>query len=333
MLKRRTFLHLCSVLSLLPAAPLAVKTAWAAALPRPNVPEPRFFRMSLGDFEFTALCDGYVPIAPSVLKDASPEGIAALLNASFQDPTRPVPTSVNAFLVNTGTNLVLVDAGAGSTVFGDKAGHLGQAIAASGYRPEDVDTVLVTHMHSDHVFGLTDAAGKPVLPGATVWVSEAEAGYWLSDEQAAKVPEAKRVSFVKARQAVAPYQAAGRFKVFSPSHPLLPGVEARPLPGHTPGHCGYLFHSQGQKLLAWGDVVHFHAAQFAKPSITIDFDVDTKAAAATRAKLFAEVAREGLLVAGAHLPFPGLGRVAVHGKRYAFVPVEHPAALAGLARS
>jgi glyoxylase-like metal-dependent hydrolase (beta-lactamase superfamily II) len=131
--------------------------------------------------------------------------------------------------------------------------------------------------------------------------------------------------FQAAQTATAPYVQTGRFKTFEGESALVPGLTPGNEHGHTPGHCGYLFESKGQKLLVWGDVVHNVAVQFPQPTVTIDFDSDQPKALAARLKLLAWAAKEpSLLVAAAHLPFPGLGHVRAEGKGngYAWVPVD-----------
>src|SRR5690606_16767643 len=115
----------------------------------------------------------------------------------------------------------------------------------------------------------------------------------------------------------------GKFLTFQPQDTLLPGVQAVSTPGHTPGHTSYLFTSGRQALLVWGDIVHSHAVQFARPEVAIEFDVDTAQAIATRKRIFADAARDKLWVAGAHMPFPGLGHVRTDGHGYAWVPAEY----------
>lgn len=288
---------------------------------------PGFYRLPLGDMEVTALYDGHVALDAKLLKGATAKDIQSLLARMFVDSSKGVQTAVNAYLVNTGKNLVLVDTGA-SRCFGPTLGIIGDNIRAAGYEMAQVDTVLITHLHGDHACGLLDAAGKAAFPNATVYVAKDEAAFWLDKDVAAKAPEDAQAFFKMARDAVAPYESAGRLKQFNGGETLLPGIESAPSPGHTPGHAGYLFSSNGQQLLVWGDVVHSHAVQFARPEVAIEFDVDSKRAIASRKKVFAEAARKKLWIAGAHLPFPGIGHVRQERKGYAWVPVEYATALA-----
>jgi glyoxylase-like metal-dependent hydrolase (beta-lactamase superfamily II) len=189
--------------------------------------------------------------------------------------------------------------------------------------PAEVDEVLLTHAHPDHLCGVLDAQGKPAYPNATVWLSKADADYWLSPASEATAPKGVRFAFPLARNAVAPYQASGHLRTFSPGDALPGGAVAMDTHGHTPGHVSYRFDSQGQSLLVWGDVLHFHAVQFAHPEAAFEADSDRKAAIASRRGLLQQATANGWWVAGAHLPFPGLGHVRGEGQAYAWVPAEY----------
>lgn len=310
-----TRLICCCVLSLLcgsasfGAAPMAGKQA------------PGFFRMMLGDFEITALYDGSTEFDAQLMRNTTPLLTQRLWERSFVF-SRKAPGCINAFLVNTGEHLILVDAGAGK-VFGPTLGFMLENLRASGYEPENIDTVLVTHLHGDHVGGLVTADGKRVFPNAVVMVSREENEYWLSSETAAKAPAGTRHFFALARQAAAPYQAAGCWKIFEAGSELFSGVKAEAAIGHTPGQSVFLVSSNDQQLLFMGDAIHNAATQFPNPSIAIMFDSDSPQAVEYRKALFARAAREKLPLAGAHLPFPGIGRLRAEGIGYTWVPVAY----------
>ncbi len=279
---------------------------------------PGYFRFAVGAFEVTALYDGYLRMGPQLLHGIDAKRIAPLLAQKFVDSDeKGIRTSVNAFLVHTGEHLVLVDAGLAGCL-GDPLGHMQDNLRAAGYRPEDVDIVLLTHMHDDHVCGLM-ANGARVFPNATVYAAEDEAAFWLGE--APHDSRHRRIERVQA--ALAPYQAANALRTFKPGAALFAGVTAMDTHGHTPGHTSYLFESGGQGLLVLGDIVHAHAVQFAHPEVSMDYDVDPKAAIATRKAMFLTLAQKGWAVAGAHLPFPGIGHVRKEAKGYAYVPVEY----------
>lgn len=229
---------------------------------------------------------------------------------------------MNAFVVRIGSHLVLIDSGS-ADCFGPTMGRMLDNLKAAGFKPEDIDTVLLTHLHPDHACGITTPDGKAAFPNATVWASSKDAGFWLDSASGARLPADQR-SFVKmAQDAVAPYASTGRFKTFEDGDAIVPGISVVPSNGHTPGHSSYLVSSGAEKLLVWGDIVHFHAVQLPHPEVTIEVDVEPAGAVASRKRILAETARNKWLVAAAHHPFPGLGHVRSEGKGYAWVPVEY----------
>jgi glyoxylase-like metal-dependent hydrolase (beta-lactamase superfamily II) len=301
----------------------AMAPAFADAPPRHMHQVPGYYRMVMGDFEVTALYDGYVALDAAILKGASAADIQSLLARMFVPQTKDgVQTAVNAFLIHTGQRLVLVDAGS-AACFGPTMGKIEDNIRAAGYAPERIDTILLTHLHPDHTCGLAKADGKAAFPNATVYVERNEAAYWLDKEKAGRAPKASEPFFKMAQAAVAPYVAQGRMKEFAPGAAIMDGISSFSLAGHTPGHTGFLLSSGEERMLVWGDVVHSHAVQFAHPDVSIEFDVDQKQAVESRRKALAEAAGSRLWVAGAHLPFPGLGHVRKERRGYAWVPVEY----------
>jgi glyoxylase-like metal-dependent hydrolase (beta-lactamase superfamily II) len=324
-------------LSLLPfalAVLLVLPSTARAQAPMTQTQVPGYYRMALGQFEITALFDGALELDVKLLQGAGPEDLKRLLSRMYVGNPK-MRTAVNAYLINTGRHLVLVDAGAAS-LFGPSLGQVLENMRASGHDPAQVDTVLLTHLHGDHMGGLSDASGRPVFPKARIMVPRAEHDFWLSPQAEKKAPEGMKPFFRMARDIAAPYQAVGRWQAFADGSQLVPGIRAVAANGHTPGHTAYAVESDGSKLLIWGDVVHAHAVQFAKPGVTIEFDVDRKKAIATRRALMKSAATSRTLVAGMHLPFPGIGHVRAEGKdSYSWVPVEFsplPKAGAAVAR-
>jgi glyoxylase-like metal-dependent hydrolase (beta-lactamase superfamily II) len=294
--------------------------AASAGAPMVKTQAPGYYRLMVGDFEVTALFDGAIDLQPTqLLTNTTPAQVKKFLARSFEK--EPLPTSVNAFLINTGDKLVMVDAGTG-TLFGPALGGLVGHLKAAGYQPEQVDEIYITHLHPDHVGGLA-ADGKAAFANAVVRVDQHDADYWTSADHAAKAPKEAQPFFQAAQAALKPYIDAGRFKPFDGDTPLVPGVRAVAARGHTPGHSLYSVESKGQKLVLWGDLMHVGAVQFPHPEVTIQFDVDSKAAAVQRKKVYARAAKEGHLIGAAHLPFPGLGRLRAEGKGYVFVPVDY----------
>lgn len=328
MISRRNFLLAALAATAAHTLATPVPSARASTQPRQGAQAPGHYHLRVGSAEVTALCDGSGKVAPAMLHGIGQGELNALLGDAGLPTDAPSSISVNAFLVNTAEGMVLIDSGAGRH-FGPDGGQLANNIRASGHDPAQVDVVLLTHLHPDHAQGLTTIDGTPVYPNARVLTSDAEAAYWLSDSLLAAISPERRRHHGALRDALAPYKAKGRFTTFplaTAPLPQLSELSAVPLPGHTPGHCGFRLHSKGQTLLAWGDIVHSTAVQFARPEVSIDYDVDRKAAVTTRLSLLPQVAAEGCWVAGSHLPFPGLGRVRARngGKEgYAWLPVDH----------
>jgi len=296
-------------------------TAAAAAPAQLKTQVPGYYRHALGEMEVTALYDGYVDLGSNLLKGIRADQIQSLLARMFVEDIKGVQTAVNAYLVHTGGRLVLVDAGSASC-FGPTLGQVQDNIRAAGYALDDVDTVLLTHLHPDHMCGLLNKDGKPAFPNATLFAAQEDMDFWLSETTAATAPEDKRPFFKMAREAAAPYLAAGKFRSFKAGEELFAGVSVVPTQGHTPGHMSYLFSSKAKQLLVWGDIVHNHAVQFSRPDVSLEFDSNQKQAIATRKALFVTATKNGWEIAGAHLPFPGIGHIRKDAKGYAWVPVE-----------
>src|SRR6266849_6693322 len=281
---------------------------------------PGFYRLKVGDLEVTALFDGTGVFDPRWLNGTNVT-IDEVVKALHEDP-HMLDVVDSGFLVNTGKQLILVDAGAGTWWGGGALGRLAGSLRSAGYTPEEVDLVLVTHLHSDHVGGLTTQDGNRVFPNAEVYVAKAESDFWLSPEIAAKAPKDAQPFFQSAQAIAAPYIKADKWHTFSGSEPIVDGMQLVPLPGHTPGHTGYEFSSKGQKILFWGDIVHAQRVQLQHPEVTAIFDIDQTAAAATRNQLLPRLAREHVLIATPHTSFfPPLGRLRKEWSGYSWVPV------------
>jgi glyoxylase-like metal-dependent hydrolase (beta-lactamase superfamily II) len=291
-----------------------------AAAPQVKTQAPGFYRVMLGDFEITALSDGTVALpVDKLLTGTTAAKTQKTLARSFLKA--PLDTSVNGYLVNTGTKLVLIDTGAAG-LFGPTLGNLITNLKAAGYQPEQVDEIYITHMHADHVGGLM-AADKLAFTNATVRADKHDADFWLSQANLDKAPADAKGFFQGAMASLNPYVAAGKFKPFDGDTELVPGIKAVATRGHTPGHSIYKVESKGQTLVLWGDLMHVAAVQFAEPGVTIQFDTDSKNAAVQRKRAYAEAAKQGYMVGSAHISFPGLGHLRVQGKGYEWVPVNY----------
>lgn len=303
---------------LVSAALLSANVSWAQPPAPIHTQVPGYFRLAVGDYEVTALFDGYNDLGPSLLEGLAPEKIRQQLVENAVDPER-MQTSFNAFVVNTGKHLVLVDSGAGHCV-PQTAGSLESNLRASGYKPEQIDTVLLTHMHLDHVCGLVTDSGKALFPNADVYATKAEADYWLNPQEKAKAPAGGKEYFDIAVNSLKPYRDAGRFKTFTPPQAPIREVEVIARAGHTPGSVTYRFESGGKAIVFIGDLIHSAAVQFDHPEVSIHFDTKPEQAIASRKEEFNQLAKQGEWLAAAHLPFPGIGHLTMNGQAYRWVP-------------
>ena len=278
-------------------------------------PLPGALRWTLGDLTVTALNDGWFQGGLDLVTGISAEEAGALQVAGFR--TEQPKITLNAFLITgVGRKPVLIDTGYGELAPAETLGRLSAALAVTGVQPEAIETVLVSHLHPDHVGGLTKG-GAAAYPNAEIVVHAEEAAHWLPDAALASAPDGAKPYFEGARKAVAPY--AGRMREHRGGE-VAPGITAVHLPGHTPGHCGFRIVSGGRSLLMWTDVVHRPALQFKNPQAGVGFDVDGVRARETRCRILDEVASERTFIAGSHLEFPALGYVTRDGTGYSFVP-------------
>lgn len=312
-LNRRQFL---TTGASLPLAGLIGAAPAMAKAPLAGVQTAGIHRTRVGTVEVTALLDGYVDLGPQLLsRFNSEEAVQSLSESGFRSLDAGLRIPVSGYLINTGDKLVLLDTGA-AAMFGDTLGSLAANLRAAGVSPGDIDLVVLTHLHVDHVGGLLDASGKAAFPNAELAVAEEEWKFWYDDAMMAAAGESGAGFFQAARATTTPY--ADRLKLFSGEADLGGGLSSLPLPGHTPGHAGYLLSSGDESLLFWGDLIHITGLQFAHPDITIAFDTDRQTTLETRARMLDMAAADGLSVTGAHLDFPGFGQVMRQGDVYRF---------------
>jgi glyoxylase-like metal-dependent hydrolase (beta-lactamase superfamily II) len=274
-----------------------------------------FQSFHIGAAQVTALQDGWLNLDTSLLKGIDEAGIKELLGS-----TAPVQTSVNAFVVRSGKHTFLIDAGSKGNAFGGSMGHLLEKMQQAGIDPASIEVVLITHMHFDHVSNLLTADGKRAFPNATVRMAKAEYDYWL-DPALATSPERKQMMEML-KTVLAPYEATGSCKPFAPGEEPFPGVTALTQYGHTPGHTVYKIGKGKEAVWFIGDIIHYGGVQFARPQVTVQFDTDSNKAMSNRVELFREAQKQGAVLAGAHLAFPGMGRIDAQGSGYLWVPLK-----------
>lgn len=285
--------------------------------------QPTDYRFRLGAFEVTTILDSKVVregLSPSYGGEALAGEVQALARANRIDPTR-YEHSFIPLLVNTGRELVLFDTGNGALQREHEQfrGRLpdGQLVARmrlAGYEPDDVDVVVITHGHPDHIGGLMEA-GQPVFPKARYVFSAAEFDFWKRGDNVREARKFNRKLFV--RLAV-PF--ADRASFVAPGDEVVPGIRAIDAAGHSPGMMAYLIESDGRQLLNWADTCSHYVVAIQRPDIPLDMDDDKDMAAATRKRLLDMAASDGLFVTGYHMPFPGIGLVERVQGGYRWVP-------------
>jgi glyoxylase-like metal-dependent hydrolase (beta-lactamase superfamily II) len=266
----------------------------------------------VGEFTVTAVSDGVLNSNHDVVLGIDKDESARLTGVPYG---QPLPLDVNSFLIRHRGKLILSDAGTGQALqpVQKNLGKLPDNLRAIGVDPAAIDILMLTHLHSDHSMGLLDQAGKKVFPNAELLIHEVEAAFWLDRPLQPNDPERIAANSKKQRAVTAPYR--DRIRRIKDGE-VLPGITAIMRPGHTPGHTNWLIESGGERILIWGDIVHLAAVQLARPDARLIYDVDTELAAATRAKVLDWAANEQIVVAGAHLGFPGFGRVERSGRHF-----------------
>lgn len=281
-----------------------------------------YYRMMHGQFEVTVLFDGAFDVDILRMSNATETELQQLLARNYIDGNK-VQTATNVYVVNTGKNLVLIDVGCG-TLFGPKMGKIMDNLKAAGYTPEQVDTILLTHMHPDHVGGLVDANGNMLFPNAKVYANQVESDFWLSDKNASEAKsDQMKNAFKNAKASTAPYRAAKKWHTFQHKDEVVPGIRAVSIAGHTPGHTMFRIKSDEQRFFILGDLVISQTVQFTRPDVTLEFDINPEQSVLTRYKVFNLAAKYKWVVAGAHLPYPGIGQIRSNGDgTYGWIPVQ-----------
>jgi glyoxylase-like metal-dependent hydrolase (beta-lactamase superfamily II) len=325
---RRHILKGASALATLAATAGLAPSSFAAA-PRQSFQAPGFYRMMVGDLEITALLDGTLPLPlPEMYRSITSENAARILRGAFREI--PTDTSVNAFLVNDGSRLVLIDAGTG-IYLGGEAGHLLSNLEASGYKASQVDHVILTHVHTDHSGGLV-SNGEMVFENAALHVPQRELDFWVGSAPSSRPEGVTKRLFIEAEECLRPYLRQDRVIGFKMDEEVIPGFKSILRAGHTPGHSSIVVTSGGKTMVFWGDITHGDIVQFDQPGVTIEFDVDHRAAVRSRQSAFAEAVAEGYLVAGAHIAFPGIGNVLHEAGKFRWMPVNYSDGEGGLVR-
>lgn len=272
-----------------------------------GIAAPKHWRFKLGAFEITAIADSEAFIDgpfPIIGKEAGEADVRALMRDNRLPETRYQPGFTPA-VVNTGKELVLFDTGNGASGFIPRpnGGWLAAALGPAGFRPEDIDVVVLSHGHLDHVAGIMEN-GRPLFPNARYVISGTEFDFWSPEGKHSG--EMQKLADVF-RSSVVP--VADKCTMLKPGDDVVPGIRSLAAAGHTPGHLAFVLESENQHMLFWGDCAHHHVASLARPDWFCVFDVDNEQAAATRRRIYDMAATERWPVMGYHMPFPSVGYV------------------------
>lgn len=278
--------------------------------------DPSFRRLTLGAWKITALSDGTTRrnVGKLVTKISATD-VETLMGDRSGPPE--VELSINAFLIDDGQQRILIDTGAGD-LFKPEAGLVPRSLARAGYAPDEINAVVLTHIHADHSGGLVQDA-KKTYPNAMIYVPQKDADLFLNKDAAAAAPPELQHVWRDAELTIGPYLTGNRVRTYDSNASILPGVSSLPAPGHTPGHSAIVLVSRGEKLVVLGDVIHVAEIQFPRPDAAVMLDVDQDAAVSQRVRLLEDAAAGGYLVAFAHVAFPGIGHVRKSPDRSGFV--------------
>jgi glyoxylase-like metal-dependent hydrolase (beta-lactamase superfamily II) len=231
-----------------------------------------------------------------------------------QDSENEELFDLNCLFINSGDHKMLIDTGCGD-IFQSTAGRLAKNMQAEGIRCADIDRIIFTHGHIDHVGGSFDSQGRPIFPSARYITSEREWEYWLTQPGS---NELQNMFFSPARKNLVPIR--DKFELVKDDGEVLPGIKFIPAPGHTPGTVMVDISSGGKRLLCIGDIIHSQI-EFVQPEYLSSFDVTPEQALHTRARILSDIAKSGVLVFACHFPFPGLGYITSHKGVFTWQPI------------
>jgi glyoxylase-like metal-dependent hydrolase (beta-lactamase superfamily II) len=306
-LDRRKLLATGLGLATMPAVTLSATSPAEASASLLGAWQPKHYRFKLGNFEITtisdseAFIDGPFPIIGENAKEAD---VQALMRENLLPEKRYQP-GFSPTLVNTGKEIVLLDTGNGETGFIPRpnGGWLAAQLGPAGFKPEDIDIVVLSHGHPDHIAGIIES-GKPLFPNARYVISGIEYDFWAPESKFTGELE-KLASVFRANSK----PVVDKFTFVKPGDDVVTGIRAVEAYGHTPGHLAFMIESSGKSILFWGDCAHHQVASLAHPEWNCVFDIDKPQGVATRRRIYDMAATDRLPVIGYHMPFPSLGYV------------------------
>jgi glyoxylase-like metal-dependent hydrolase (beta-lactamase superfamily II) len=293
-----------------------------ASAPATGKQAPAFYRAKLGDFEVTQIADGArtFPMPDPFVKNVPKDQALAAAEAAYM-PKGHVTVPFNPIVINTGSKLVLIDAGYGPGV-APQVGLLSAHMAAAGIDPKAIDIVVLSHLHPDHINGVKTADNKLAFPNAEHLVPTQDWAFWMSEENAAKAADNAMMKAYFANVKKVLGDVADKVKKYDWGKEVAPGITALDTSGHTPGHSSFAVQSGSAKMLVQSDVTNIPELFLRHPDWHVMFDVDPVKAVATRRKFYDMAAAEKTLIAGFHFSFPSQGYVEKDGSNYRLVPIR-----------
>jgi glyoxylase-like metal-dependent hydrolase (beta-lactamase superfamily II) len=299
-------------------APLAVPRPAPAVAPLVGKQAPSFYRYKLGDDEITVIHDGArtFPMPDTFVKNVSKDEALAAAEAAYM-PKGMVTVPFNPTVINTGSKLVLIDSGYGPNI-GPTVGLLPANLAAAGIDPKQIDIVVLSHLHPDHINGIRAADGSLAFPQAEIKVPTADWAFWNDDGNMSRA-QGFMVDYFKNFHRVFD-STKDKLTKYEWGQEVGPGITALDTRGHTPGHTSFAVASGSARVLIQSDVTNIPELFLRHPDWQVVYDIDPQQAAATRHKFYDMAAAERATIIGFHFPFPSIGHVEKDGNNYRLVP-------------